>query len=121
MKGYSQASQIPDIAPGVISIRHGFKGPNFATVSACASSANALIDALNYIRLGYSDIIVSGGSEAGIIKSGIGGFNACKALSTKFLESPEKASRPYDIDRDGFVMGEGAGVIVLEEYEHARA
>ena len=111
---------IPDIAPGVISIKHGFKGPNFATVSACASSANALIDALNYIRLGYSDIIVSGGSEAGIIKSGIGGFNAVQALS-KRNDDPKTASRPFDLDRDGFVLGEGGGCIILEELEHARS
>ena len=111
---------IPDIAPGVISIRHGFKGPNFATVSACASSANAFIDSLNYIRLGYSDIIVSGGSEAGIIKSGIGGFNAVRALSTR-NDDPKTASRPFDLDRDGFVLGEGGGCIVLEEYEHAKS
>ena len=111
---------IPDIAPGVISIRHGFKGPNFATVSACASSANALIDSLNYIRLGYSDIIISGGSEAGIIKSGIGGFNAVRALSTR-NDDPKTASRPFDLDRDGFVLGEGGGCIVLEEYEHAKS
>ena len=111
---------IPDIAPGVISIKHGFKGPNFATVSACASSANALIDALNYIRLGYSDIIVSGGSEAGVIKSGIGGFNAVRALSTR-NDDPKTASRPFDRDRDGFVLGEGGGCIILEEFEHARS
>ena len=111
---------IPDIAPGVISIRHGFKGPNFATVSACASSANALIDSLNYIRLGYSDIIISGGSEAGIIKSGIGGFNAVRALSTR-NDDPKTASRPFDLNRDGFVLGEGGGCIVLEEYEHAKS
>jgi len=111
---------IPDIAPGVISIKHGFKGPNFATVSACASSANALIDSLNYIRLGYSDIIVSGGSEAGIIKSGIGGFNAVRALSTR-NDDPKTASRPFDLDRDGFVLGEGGGCIILEEYEHAKS
>ena len=111
---------IPDIAPGVISIKHGFKGPNFATVSACASSANAFIDSLNYIRLGYSDIIVSGGSEAGIIKSGIGGFNAVRALSTR-NDDPKTASRPFDLDRDGFVLGEGGGCIVLEEYEHAKS
>ena len=111
---------IPDIAPGVISIKHGFKGPNFATVSACASSANAFIDSLNYIRLGYSDIIVSGGSEAGIIKSGIGGFNAVRALSTR-NDDPKTASRPFDLDRDGFVLGEGGGCVVLEEYEHAKS
>ena len=111
---------IPDIAPGVISIKYGFKGPNFATVSACASSANALIDALNYIRLGYSDVMVSGGSEAGIIKSGIGGFNAVQALS-KRNDDPKTASRPFDRDRDGFVLGEGGGCIILEELEHARS
>ena len=109
---------IPDIAPGVISIRHGFKGPNFATVSACASSANSLIDSLNYIRLGYSDIIVSGGSEAGVTIAGIGGFNAVQALS-KRNEDPKTASRPFDLDRDGFVLGEGGGCLILEELEHA--
>ena len=111
---------IPDIAPGVISIRHGFKGPNFATVSACASSANSLIDSLNYIRLGYSDIIVSGGSEAGVTIAGIGGFNAVKALSTR-NDDPKTASRPFDFDRDGFVLGEGGGCLILEEYEHAKS
>ena len=111
---------IPDIAPGVISIRHGLKGPNFATVSACASSANSLIDSLNYIRLGYSDIIVSGGSEAGVTIAGIGGFNAVQALS-KRNDDPKTASRPFDLDRDGFVLGEGGGCLVLEELEHAKA
>lgn len=111
---------IADIAPGHISIRHGFMGPNYATVSACASAANALIDALNYIRLGYSDIIVSGGSEAAVAPAGMGGFNAMHALSTR-NESPETASRPFDADRDGFVLGEGAGALILEEYEHAKA
>jgi 3-oxoacyl-[acyl-carrier-protein] synthase II len=109
---------IPDIAPGVISIRHGFKGPNFATVSACASSANSLIDSLNYIRLGYSDIVVSGGSEAGVTIAGIGGFNAVQALS-KRNDDPKTASRPFDLDRDGFVLGEGGGCLILEELEHA--
>ena len=109
---------IPDIAPGVISIRHGFKGPNFATVSACASSANSLIDAFNYIRLGYSDIIVSGGSEAGVTIAGIGGFNAVQALS-KRNDDPKTASRPFDLNRDGFVLGEGGGCLILEELEHA--
>ncbi len=109
---------IPDIAAGVISIRHGFKGPNFATVSACASSANALIDGVNYIRLGYADAIISGGSEAGIIKSGIGGFNAVQALS-KRNDDPKTASRPFDLNRDGFVLGEGGGCVVLEELDHA--
>ncbi len=109
---------ISDIASGHISIKHGFKGPNFTTVSACASSTHALIDAFNYIRLGKADIIVSGGSEAAVNQSGIGGFNAMKALSTR-NESPESASRPFDVSRDGFVLGEGAGALVLEEREHA--
>ena len=111
---------IPDIAPGVISIRHGLKGPNFATVSACASSANSLIDSLNYIRLGYSEVIVSGGSEAGVTIAGIGGFNAVQALS-KRNDDPKTASRPFDLDRDGFVLGEGGGCLILEELEHAKA
>ena len=111
---------IPDIAPGVISIRHGLKGPNFATVSACASSANSLIDSLNYIRLGYSEVIVCGGSEAGVTIAGIGGFNAVQALS-KRNDDPKTASRPFDIDRDGFVLGEGGGCLILEELEHAKA
>ena len=110
---------IPDIAPGIISIRNGFRGPNFATVSACASSANALIDGLNYIRLGHADVIVSGGSEAGVSISGIGGFNALHALSTR-NDSPETASRPFDKERDGFVLGEGGGCLILEEYDHAK-
>jgi len=111
---------IADIAPGQISIRYGFRGPNFATVSACASSSNAIIDALNYIRLGHADIMVSGGSEATITIAGIGGFNALQALSTR-NEDPSTASRPFDKDRDGFVSGEGAGALILEEYEHAKA
>ena len=111
---------ISDIAPGMISIKHGFRGPNFATVSACASSSNALIDALNYIRLDHADVIVSGGSEAGVTQAGIGGFNAMHALSTR-NNDPKTASRPFDKDRDGFVLGEGAGAIILEEYEHAKA
>ena len=111
---------IADIAPGMISIQYGFAGPNFATVSACASSANALIDALNYIRLGYADIMVSGGSEAGVTIAGMGGFNAMHALS-KRNDDPKTASRPFDKDRDGFVLGEGAGSLILEEYEHAKA
>ena len=109
---------IPDIAPGIISIRNGLKGPNFATVSACASSANAIIDGLNYIRLGYADVIVSGGSEAGVSISGIGGFNALHALSTR-NDTPKTASRPFDKGRDGFVLGEGGGCLILEELEHA--
>ena len=111
---------IADIAPGNISIKHGFMGPNYATVSACASSSNALIDALNYIRLGHCDVIVSGGSEAAVTIAGMGGFNAMHALSTR-NESPETASRPFDANRDGFVLGEGAGALILEEYEHAVA
>jgi len=111
---------IADIAPGNISIKHGFMGPNYTTVSACASSANAMIDALNYIRLGHCDVIVTGGSEAAVTIAGIGGFNAMHALSTR-NESPETASRPFDATRDGFVLGEGAGAIILEEYEHAKA
>ncbi|GEQ84965.1 3-oxoacyl-[acyl-carrier-protein] synthase 2 [Patiriisocius marinistellae] len=111
---------IADIAPGNISIKHGFMGPNYTTVSACASSANAMIDALNYIRLGTCDIIVTGGSEAAVTMAGMGGFNAMHALSTR-NESPETASRPFDATRDGFVLGEGAGALILEEYEHAKA
>ena len=111
---------IADIAPGLISIKYGFRGPNFTTVSACASSANAMIDALNYIRLGYADIIVSGGSEAAVTAAGIGGFNAMHALSTR-NDDPKTASRPFDADRDGFVLGEGAGALIIEEYEHAKA
>ena len=111
---------IADIAPGHISIKHGFRGPNFTTVSACASSANAIIDALNYIRLGHADVIVTGGSEAAISGAGMGGFNALKALSES-NDNPETASRPFDKDRNGFVMGEGAGALILEEYEHAVA
>ena len=111
---------IADIAPGNISIKHGFMGPNYTTVSACASSANAMIDALNYIRLGHCDVIVTGGSEAAVTMAGMGGFNAMHALSTR-NESPETASRPFDATRDGFVLGEGAGALILEEYEHAKA
>ncbi len=111
---------IADIAPGSISIKYGLRGPNFATVSACASAANALIDALNYIRLGYADIIISGGSEAAITESGVGGFNSLQALSTR-NDDPKTASRPFDKDREGFVLGEGAGALILEEYEHAKA
>ena len=110
---------IADIAPGNISIKHGFMGPNYTTVSACASSANAMIDALNYIRLGHCDVIVTGGSEAAVAIAGMGGFNAMHALSTR-NESPETASRPFDATRDGFVLGEGAGALILEEYEHAK-
>lgn len=111
---------IADIAGGHISIKYGFRGPNFTTVSACASSTNAIIDAFNYIRLGMADAMVTGGSEAAISIVGIGGFNAMHALSTN-NENPQTASRPMDKDRDGFVLGEGAGTIILEEYEHAKA
>jgi 3-oxoacyl-[acyl-carrier-protein] synthase II len=111
---------IADIAPGNISIRHGFMGANYTTVSACASAANAMIDALNNIRLGHSDIIVSGGSEAAVTMAGMGGFNAMHALSTQ-NENPQTASRPFDATRDGFVLGEGSGALILEEYEHAKA
>ena len=111
---------ISDIAPGMISIKYGFRGPNFATVSACASSANAITDALNYIRLGYADVMITGGSEAGVVKASIGGFNALHALSTR-NDDPKTASRPFDKGRDGFVMGEGAGALILESHEHAKA
>ncbi|MGD1980890.1 MAG: beta-ketoacyl-ACP synthase II [Flavobacteriaceae bacterium] len=111
---------IADIAPGLISIKYGFRGPNFATVSACASASNAMIDALNYIRLGYADVIVTGGSEAAVTKAGIGGFNAMHALS-KRNDDPKTASRPFDKERDGFVLGEGAGALILESYDHAIA
>ena len=111
---------IIDIAPGHISMKYGLRGPNFATVSACASSTNAMIDAFNYIRLGMADIIISGGSEAIINEAGMGGFNAMHALSTR-NDDPSTASRPFDKDRDGFVAGEGAGTIILEELEHAKA
>jgi 3-oxoacyl-[acyl-carrier-protein] synthase II len=110
---------IPDLSAGHISIKYGFRGPNFVTVSACASSTNAIYDAYTYIKLGKADIIVSGGSEAAICEAGVGGFNALKALSER-NDSPETASRPYDKDRDGFVLGEGAGAVILEEYEHAK-
>ena len=111
---------IGDIAPGHISMKYRFMGPSYTTVSACASSANAMVDALNYIRLGHCDIIITGGSEAGVNKAGMGGFNAMHALSTR-NEDPTTASRPFDSTRDGFVLGEGAGAIILEEYEHAKA
>ncbi|MDG4715319.1 beta-ketoacyl-ACP synthase II [Winogradskyella marincola] len=111
---------IADIAPGNISIKYGFMGPNYTTVSACASSANSMIDALNTIRLGHCDVVITGGSEAAVTIAGMGGFNAMHAMSTR-NDSPETASRPFDANRDGFVLGEGAGSIVLEEYEHAKA
>lgn len=109
---------ILDIAAGQISMRHGFRGPNFAVVSACASSTNGIIAAVDTIRLGKADIIISGGSEAVISEAGVGGFNSMKAMSER-NDDPATASRPYDKDRDGFVMGEAAGCLVLEEYEHA--
>ena len=111
---------IADIAAGFISIKYGFRGPNFVTVSACASATNALIDAFNLIRLGKADVFISGGSEAAVTETGIGGFNAMKALSQR-NDSPQTASRPFDNDRDGFVLGEGAGALILEELEHAKA
>ena len=109
---------IPDICPGLISIKYGLKGPNFATVSACASASNAIIDSFNYIKSGTSDIIITGGSEAAVNETGIGGFNALKALSER-NDSPETASRPFDKERDGFVLGEGGGGLILENYDHA--
>jgi 3-oxoacyl-[acyl-carrier-protein] synthase II len=111
---------ILDIAAGQISMRHGFRGPNFAVVSACASSTNAMMEAANLIRLGKADVILTGGAESVISEAGVGGFNAMKALSER-NDDPKTASRPYDKDRDGFVMGEGAGVVVLESLEHAKA
>jgi len=111
---------IADSAPGQISMKYGFRGPNYVTVSACASSLNAMIDGFNYIRLGRMNICVTGGSEAAVTRAGVGGFNANRALSER-NDSPETASRPYDKDRDGFVLGEGAGALILEEYEHAKA
>ncbi|WPP50218.1 beta-ketoacyl-ACP synthase II [Catalinimonas niigatensis] len=111
---------IVDITPGHISIKYGFRGPNFATVSACASATHAIIDSYTYIKLGKADMIVTGGSEAAICEAGVGGFGAMKALSER-NDSPESASRPFDKDRDGFVLGEGAGSLILEDYEHAKA
>ncbi len=111
---------IADIAAGHISIKYGFRGPNYATVSACASSTHAMIDAFNYIKWGKADIFITGGSEASINAAGVGGFNAMHALSTR-NDDPKTASRPFDNDREGFVLGEGAGALVLEEYEHAKA
>lgn len=111
---------IPDMSAGMISIKYGFRGPNYATVSACASATNAIIESMNYIRYGKADIMITGGSEAAVCESGVGGFNAMKALSER-NDTPETASRPFDKDRDGFVLGEGAGAIILEEYEHAKA
>ncbi len=111
---------IADIAPGHISMKYNFRGPNFTTVSACASSTNAIIDAYNYIRLGMADAFITGGSEAAVNEAGVGGFNALHALSTR-NNDPKTASRPFDLGREGFVLGEGAGALILEEYEHAMA
>ena len=110
---------IGDMSAGAISIRYGFQGMNFITQAACASSTNALIDAFNYVRLGYADVIVAGGAEAGITETGIGGFNAMRALSIR-NDAPQTASRPFDVDRDGFVLGEGGGALIIEELEHAK-
>lgn len=111
---------IGDIAAGYISIKYGFRGPNFTTVSACASANNAIIDAFNYIRLGHADIFITGGSEAAVNEAGIGGFNAMKALSER-NDDPKTASRPFDVDRDGFLLGEGGAALILEDMEHALA
>ncbi len=111
---------ISDISAGMISMKYGFHGPNFVTVSACASATNAMIDAMTYIKLGKAKVMITGGSEASVVEAGMGGFNAMKALSER-NDSPKTASRPFDKDRDGFVLGEGSGAIILEEYEHAKA
>ncbi|WP_339606052.1 beta-ketoacyl-ACP synthase II [uncultured Roseivirga sp.] len=111
---------IADISSGMISMKYGFRGPNFVTVSACASATNAMIDAMTYIKLGKAKVMITGGSEASVTEAGMGGFNSMKALSER-NDSPQTASRPFDKDRDGFVLGEGAGALILEEYEHAKA
>ncbi|MFY0593878.1 beta-ketoacyl-ACP synthase II [Roseivirga sp.] len=111
---------ISDISAGMISMKYGFHGPNFVTVSACASATNAMIDAMTYIKLGKAKIMITGGSEASVVEAGMGGFNAMRALSER-NDSPQTASRPFDKDRDGFVLGEGSGALILEEYEHAKA
>ena len=132
IKGYYEGGEIPrfspffipkmiaDIAAGHISMKYGFMGPNYCTVSACASSNHAIIDAFNHIRLGHADIMITGGSEAAVTVPGIGGFNSMQALSTR-NDDPKTASRPFDVNRDGFVLGEGAAALILEEYEHAKA